>query len=79
MADATSLLSSLRTVSGSIGAAVFVGIMTRITADSAMQYGASASMHGLNMAFASMGIGAGLMLMLSIFAVKGNKKSIEKG
>ena len=74
MADATSLLSSLRTVSGSIGAAVFVGIMTRITADSAMQYGASASMHGLNMAFVSMGIGAALMLMLSIFAVKENKK-----
>lgn len=51
MADASSLLTSLRTIAGSIGSAVFVGIMTMVAASSAETYGDNAMMHGMNMSF----------------------------
>ncbi|NEM83776.1 multidrug efflux MFS transporter, partial [Escherichia coli] len=39
VADASSLLTSFRTIAGSIGSAVFVGIMTTVEANSAAVYG----------------------------------------
>lgn len=70
VSDASSLLTSLRTVAGSIGAAVFVGIMSAVAAASSMTYGGNASMHGLNVAFLSMSICTCILVAISIFGVK---------
>ena len=70
MADASSLLTSLRTIAGSIGSAVFVGIMTMVAASSAETYGDNAMMHGMNMSFFWMAVGAAVLLLIAIFAVR---------
>ena len=44
LADASSLLTSFRTIAGSIGSAVFVGIMTTVSAHAAATYGDGALM-----------------------------------
>lgn len=66
--DASSLLTSLRTVSGSIGAAVFVGIMSMVTASSAA-LGENASMHGLNIAFLSMSAGTLILVLIAVIGI----------
>jgi EmrB/QacA subfamily drug resistance transporter len=71
VADASSLLTSFRTISGSIGSAVFVGIMTAVGSASAASYGDGALMHGLNMAFAAMGLSA---LVLAALAIRGTAR-----
>lgn len=71
VADASSLLTSFRTISGSIGSAVFVGIMTFVGAGSAETYGDGAMMHGMNVAFFWMAAGALVLLLISVFLVKG--------
>ena len=70
MADASSLLISLRTIAGSIGSAVFVGIMTMVAASSAETYGDNAMMHGMNMSFFWMAVGAAVLLLIAVFAVR---------
>ena len=70
MADASSLLTSLRTIAGSIGSAVFVGIMTMVAAPSAESYGDNAMMHGMNMSFFWMAVGAAVLLLIAFFAVR---------
>ena len=70
VADASSLLTSFRTIAGSIGSAVFVGIMTAVSAGSAATYGDSALMHGMNVSFLWMTVGALVLLAISLFAVK---------
>ena len=70
MADASSLLTSLRTIAGSIGSAVFVGIMTMVAASSAESYGDNAMMHGMNMSFFWMAVGAAVLLLIAVFAVR---------
>lgn len=70
VADASSLLTSFRTISGSIGSAVFVGIMTTVGASSVSAYGDSALMHGLNISFLWMAAGALVLLMISILGVR---------
>lgn len=74
VADASSLLTSFRTISGSIGSAVFVGIMTAVSASSAAVYGDQAQMHGMNVAFFGMTAGAAVLLLISIFAVRKEKR-----
>jgi EmrB/QacA subfamily drug resistance transporter len=71
VADASSLLTSFRTVAGSIGSAVFVGIMTAVGSASVASYGDDALMHGFNMAYAAMGLSA---LVLVVLAVWGTAK-----
>lgn len=66
MADASSLLTSFRTISGSIGSAVFVGIMTFTTAYSGNKYGDEAMMHGVNISYLCM---AGVSVIILIFAM----------
>ena len=66
--DASSLLTSLRTVSGSIGAAVFVGIMSMVTASS-VALGENASMHGLNIAFLSMSVGTLILVLIAVIGI----------
>jgi EmrB/QacA subfamily drug resistance transporter len=68
LADASSLLTSFRTISGSIGSAVFVGIMTTVGSASVVSYGDGALMHGLNMAFAAMGLSALILAVLAVWS-----------
>lgn len=70
VADASSLLTSFRTIAGSIGSAVFVGIMTAVSAGSAAEYGEQALMHGMNVSFFWMAAGALVLLIISILGVK---------
>lgn len=74
VADATALLTSLRTISGAIGSSVFVGIMTIVANNSIDTYGADANIHGLNVAFICMSIGTLIMFAISVFLVKEDKK-----
>ena len=74
IADASSLLTSLRTIAGSIGSAVFVGIMTLISQESASEYGDRALIHGMNVSFLWMAAGALVLLLISIFAVRGQER-----
>lgn len=70
VSDASSLLTSLRTVAGSIGAAVFVGIMSAVTTSSTASYGKNAALHGLNVAFLSMSIATLVLVLISVFCIK---------
>lgn len=70
VADASSLLTSFRTIAGAIGSAVFVGIMNTVSINSAAAYGDNALMHGMNVSFLWMAIGAVVLLMISIFGVR---------
>lgn len=66
-AHGTALLTSLRTVSGAIGAAVFVGIMNMVSVNSAAGSGGEVSFAGLHAAYMCMTAGAFVMLALTIF------------
>lgn len=70
VADASSLLTSLRTVAGSIGSAVFVAIMSAVAISSESNYGSAASIHGVNIAFVSMSIVTLIMVGIAIFGIK---------
>jgi EmrB/QacA subfamily drug resistance transporter len=66
VADASSLLTSFRTISGSIGSAVFVSIFSNV--------GASATMiQGTHAAFAAMGLCAATLAAVAIFGTCGEK------
>lgn len=67
VADASSLLTSFRTIAGSIGSAVFVGIMNIVSESSKGAYGGSSLMHGMNVSFLWMTVGALVLLAISIF------------
>ncbi len=77
VADASSLLTSLRTIAGAIGSAVFVGIMTVVSTNSAATYGSNALIHGMNISFLWMAVGALLLLMISILGVRGKIVSLK--
>lgn len=64
------LLTSLRTVSGAIGAAVFVGIMTTVTNNTLNIRGEAAAMYGLNITFLCMSLVGFILLMIGVFCVK---------
>lgn len=74
MAHATALLTSLRTISGAIGSAIFVGIMTTVAQNSMVTYGENASIHGLNMTFLAMAGGSLVLLLVAVFGVKKTAK-----
>lgn len=69
----TALLTSLRTISGAIGSAVFSGIMTAVAADSASAYGQNAPMHGLNVTFLVMSAVTVILVLIAVFLVGGKK------
>lgn len=73
-AHGTALLTSLRTIAGAIGSAVFVGIMTIASNQSAEKYGSSAQIHGMNIAFAAMTIVTFILFLVAVFMVKTGKK-----
>ena len=70
VADASSLLTSFRTIAGAIGSAVFVEIMYSVSAGSAAVYGDKALMHGMNVSYFWMAAGSLLLLLISVFSVK---------
>ncbi|MGN1032127.1 MAG: MDR family MFS transporter [Intestinibacter sp.] len=72
-AHGTALLTSFRTISGAIGSAVFVGIMTLVGNSSINKYGENAQIHGLNITFLAMSIFTLLLLFIAVFLVKSNK------
>lgn len=76
-AHATALLTSLRTIAGAIGMAVFVGIMTIVADHSAASYGENAPIHGLNMAFWAMSLGSMALLLIAVFGVKRSKRTVQ--
>ena len=69
-AHGTALLTSLRTIAGAIGSAVFVGIMTGVASASGYSDPSQASMYGLNIAFLTMSIATLALLATAIFLVK---------
>ncbi len=71
---ATALLTSLRTIAGSLGSAVFVAIMTISAANATSLATDAASMHGVNMAFLGMLISDVVMLVLALWGTSGQKK-----
>lgn len=73
-AHGTALLTSLRTISGAIGSAVFVGIMNVVADKSIDNYGENSMIHGLNITFEIMSIFTLMLLFIAVFAVKDNKK-----
>lgn len=73
LADASSLLTSFRTIAGSIGSAVFVGIMTAVSAGSEAAYGDNAIIHGMNVSFLWMAVGALVLFVISVLGVRRNK------
>ena len=73
VADASSLLTSFRTIAGSVGSALFVGIMTAVSAASEAAYGDRALIHGMNISFLCMAAGAFVLLLIAVFAVRKTK------
>jgi EmrB/QacA subfamily drug resistance transporter len=69
-AHATALLASLRTISGAIGSATFVSIMTVVAGASMQKYGNTAPIHGLNVTFAVMASVSCVLLLVAVFATK---------
>ncbi len=76
MADASAMLSSLRTIGGAIGTAVFVGISTTVATrvGGSSNASTSAQMRGMNIAFLVMGFASLSMLLMGIFLVKTKKQ-----
>ncbi|MFV0559427.1 MAG: MDR family MFS transporter [Enterococcus sp.] len=77
MAHGTALLTSLRTIAGAIGSAIFVSVMTVTAAHSQVTYGGNAQLHGLNIAFFGMSLCTFLLLIIAFFSVKKNTKKPE--
>lgn len=71
---ATALLTSLRTIAGAIGTAVFVAVMTLAADSSAAKYGDEAAMHGINVAFLAMSAISIIMMILAVVGT-GNSRS----
>lgn len=68
-ADGTALLTSLRTIAGAVGSAVFVGIMSSV-AKTSVSLKDNAQIHGLNVAFAAMSAATLILLLIAILFVK---------
>lgn len=73
-AHGTALLTSLRTVAGAVGTAVFVGIMTAVRESSVDRYGDAAGVHGINVTFFWMAAVSALLVLIGIFFVKREAK-----
>ncbi len=71
---ATALLTSLRTIGGSLGSAVFVAVMTMAAAGATNMTAAGASMFGVKMAFFGMMLSDLVLLFLAIFSARKPKE-----
>ena len=68
-AHGTALLTSLRTIAGAIGTAIFVAIMTWMSETSVDTYGEEAAMHGLNVTFLAMSLSTLALVIIAVFFV----------
>lgn len=75
VSDATAILSSLRTIGGAIGAAVFVGLMLSVAENSFDKYGEAAGIHGFNITFLCMAFCSVILLAIGVFCVRKKNKS----
>lgn len=73
-ADATALLTALRTMAGAVGSAVFVGIMNAVAEKSIANHGMNAPLQGVKVAFLCMGGISLLLLLVSLFFCEKEKK-----
>lgn len=78
-AHGTALLTSLRTIAGAIGSAVFVGIMIVAARQGAEKYGENAQIHGLNITFGAMAAVTFVLFLIAVFLVKGGKIKQQYG
>lgn len=77
---ATAVLTSLRTVSGAIGAAVFVAIMSFSSQISSGNFGAGINMRGVNIAYLLMAVCSTLLVLLAVMvSARKNAVNDEKG
>ncbi len=78
--DATALISSLRTIGGAIGNAVFIGFMTMVATGvaGASEFDEAARMQGFNISFLIMGGFSLVLLLVGIFGMR-DKKSTAPG
>ena len=76
-AHGTAILTSLRTISGAIGSAVFVAVMTVVANNSAKTFGENAKIHGLNIAFAAMSFVTAILVCIALFGVKDKSKKTK--
>lgn len=70
---ATALLTSLRTISGAIGSAVFVAVMTVAASHKVKQLGDDAPIYGMNVAFAAMAASSLLLFAVAVVVSKDKK------
>lgn len=73
MAHGTALLTSLRTIAGAIGAAIFVSLMNSVPKNSSNLSAHGALMHGVNAAFLGMTLGALGLLAVAIWTAASKK------
>ncbi|MCH5268989.1 MAG: multidrug efflux MFS transporter [Lachnospiraceae bacterium] len=73
-AHGSALLTSLRTISGAVGSAVFVGIMNAVAVSSAAQYGEKAGIHGMNIAFVVMSVVSVIMVMFAVIGISSKER-----
>lgn len=76
MSHGTALLTSLRTIAGAIGSAIFVSLMTFVTNNAQHLSAQGAAMHGVNAAFLGMTFGAVALFIVALLPIKkANTKS----
>ena len=67
------MLTSLRTIAGAIGTAVFVGILNVFSTRAGASY-SNAGIYGLHVTFSCMTVVAVIMLFIMVFGMKKGKK-----
>lgn len=75
-AHGTALLTSLRTIAGAIGTAVFVGILNVSSASAELRGLAAPGMHGIHMTFGCMSISGILLVAVMIYGTRKHRKDI---
>lgn len=70
VADASSLLTSFRTIAGAMGSAIFVGIMSAVAEGSVAVYGDRAQLHGMNVSYFWMAAGALLLFFIALLGTR---------
>lgn len=70
VADASSLLTSFRTIAGAMGSAIFVGIMSAVAEGAAAAYGDRAQLHGMNVSYFWMAAGALLLFFIALLGTR---------
>ena len=72
-AHGTALLTSLRTISGAFGSAVFVAVMSKVTELTSSQKDVAANAAGIDFAFACIAAVAAVLFIVSAFCVRKQK------